>query len=532
MDLLSRYELLKNDPDNYQFQKLQEPNCLQASWSKFWQKVTNFFSWFRPFHNYIYSIQCNYGSTVSSYFTFHSDLIILNLKIGILVYFCALIPQLTDMVYRQENSFRDQKLPALLDVIQYENSSMTLTKATSCYDTANVPYSDPEIQATTATKIVDFLSANGFMLKFPLLYSYFDGRFDENDADNYEVSSRFLAIYLGGSILAFFHCFIYISYKISTNLNLKSEISSSQSQKHDQDISELGLPLSEQIICKNIFTGYDFSITSQEAIDLKKKEISQILLGILKETEIIKQQKELISCYYFNQKWLNKLLLRRILGFILVTLIIIACYSVIIYAIYFQANYEDILKQHQIQDIENVIIWKYAVEFLPQIVMGIFPVVAQILIEVITNFEVYDSKTSINKNLMRNMILQYFIFIIFVGTNLIIATCNSRTSFFLGDVSKYNHEGCESCVGMNNCWENKIASELFKQMTFKFLIQVCLIFLLYAPRALLAKKKWLVETKQPFLYGLGLEKERSKVEDCNFFLSQLFHIPFVDQFCH
>ena len=491
--LLDRYKILRSSQQPLTNEENNTNKCfskLNFLCKKTNKKVKNFFSYFNPFDGYIYKVQCDYGQTTASYFSFHREMFILNLIIGIIAFAAALIPQVVgpNQINRNTATYKADKINALSSMFTADgnNQLITSTVIDTCYDKAVDPYNN--LTRSTAVEIIGFISGQGVMGRWPILYDWFDGRYETTNLANYQNSVGILAIYQGAVLLSFLLSLAFVIHQIaqSRTKKLNDEFERGQYQK---------MPLA-----KTIFTKYDFTVTKNDAVAKKKAEVTMVLRGILQEAEITKEKNRLRSNFY-RYRWLNQLFLKRALGRFLVLLVILGGFALVIASIWFQAKYPILLNQQQLANIESFILWKYLIDYLPQIVQGIFPVIAQILIAMIVNMECRSTQGAMNLNLIRNIICQLFIFLVFVVTNILLATCYGRDEFFLADESKYDPL-CESCEGMENCWETKLGSELFKMMSFQFLIQFLMVVFMRFPIAMLAKANWckFINQKSPFFY--------------------------------
>ena len=237
--VLDRFKAFKTlEKANIVTKRKKDPNFISKFFANLQNDLQQAFSWLRPFKNYIYDLKCNYGVTVSSYFTFHKNLCLLNFLIGIFIYLAALIPQVLDSTKIQDwAQHKADKISTINQVINTDNS-LSSTEVQHCYDLANQPYYQEN--STTASLIIDTLSATGYMIEYPLLYKWFDGRYATTNS--YVDSNRILAIYLGCCGLAFLFSLMSIlrSLKSSIEITFNSEKSV------------------DKPIFKYAFCGYDF----------------------------------------------------------------------------------------------------------------------------------------------------------------------------------------------------------------------------------------------------------------------------------
>ena len=448
----------------------------------------------------LYKIQCHFGNTIESYFTFHRHLTVLNLLIGLAVYLAALIPQLTENDDHQDyHSFynRNNRTETLISLapenLNYadisHNSKSELVS--HCLSVANEPYY--KLNETVAMNIIDTISATGYTLRFPILFSWFKSS---------ESDDNVLLPYMITAFSVYFIAFIYIIYQLG-RVTLKPIDS-----KH-----RFSGPISEYT-----FTAYDFSLSKNSAIVLKKQQIKNVLSGLQSERDIENLKLELRSKFY-QYSWANLLNLRRIIGNLLSLILLVGLIFLVSFSIYFQANYDNFFSINAVQKIKSSFILELVIQFLPQIVMGISSVTAKILLVLITGIEVRRGGSKLRISLLRVMILQYFLFSVFIGTNLLIASCWARSKFLgFGDINDYNLDGCESCRGMSNCWENRLGQELFKYVTFTFLVQSGMVWLLHLPRKYL---KFLPQSEFDYFGHLIKLNEIQTAVFCGLFFSPI-----------
>ena len=88
----------------------------------------------------------------------------------------------------------------------------------------------------------------------------------------------------------------------------------------------------------------------------------------------------------------------------------------------------------------------------------------------------------------------------------------------LNAILDYNSDGCESCRGMGNCWENRLGQELFKYVTFAFLIQSAMVWLMHFPRKYI---KFLAESEFDYFGHLIKLNEIQTAVLCGLFFSPI-----------
>ena len=290
-----------------------------------------------------------------------------------------------------------------------------------CISVANEPYY--RINETWAMNIIDTISATGYTLKLPILFGWF--KFEGSE-------EKVLLPYIITAFLMYFLAFGYIMAQLGRVTVKPQDFEAKDGKNGKNDKTGVNENTSKitfsNPISEYTFTCYDFSLAEPSAIILKKQQIKNVLAGLESEKDI-QELKQKLRTQFYQWTWANLLNFRRILGNLLSLILLVILILLVTFSIYFQANYDDFFSVQSVQKIKSSFVLELIIQFLPQIVMGVCSVLGKILLRLIARIEVRRGGSELRISLLRVMILQYFLFSVFIGTNLLLATCYSRNSF-------------------------------------------------------------------------------------------------------
>uniref|UniRef100_A0A3Q0SIZ4 Transmembrane channel-like protein n=1 Tax=Amphilophus citrinellus TaxID=61819 RepID=A0A3Q0SIZ4_AMPCI len=294
--------------------------------------------------------------------------------------------------------------------------------------------------------ITDLLSGEGFLEQTYLFYGYYKVDKIHFPHITYNLALAYLLVTIGYLFLSL----IWIVKRSATGF------------KHNliQDEDRF------QSFCNKIFAGWDFCITGDNAVKLKKKSLLCELKTDLEEEKI----KQKIADRTRGEKC-RLYFIRLILNLFAVG-VLAACF----YCIYLATSFSQ--KVSFIVDLIN--------EYLPSIVITFANFITPVLFSFIINFEDYSPAFEIRFTLMR------CVFMRLTSIGVLLFSLWSR-------ITKCKEETC--ACGYNyeqySCWETHVGQEMYKLTIFDFIVIVSVTIFVEFPRKLIithnksAMSKWL-----------------------------------------
>ncbi|KAM9857714.1 transmembrane channel-like protein 7 [Aulostomus maculatus] len=369
----------------------------------------------------IHLIEGMFGTGILSYFSFLRFLVMLNLIIFVLMFSFVLLP-----------------------IIVAPHASGNITYNQNDGSECSVyPSSARRGLVIFHEHITDLLSGGGFLEQTYLFYGYY--RVDKIHFRR--ITYNLPLAYLLVTIAYLFLSLIWIVKRSATGFK--------RNLVQDEDRF--------QSFCNKIFAGWDFCITNENAVRLKRSSLLYELKTDLEE-ERIKQKiadrtrKERCRIY----------LIRSILNLFVIGVLAGCFYSIYLATIFSQEAQMNNIKENFIVDL--------IYEYLPSIVITMANFITPLLFSVIINFEDYSPAFEIRFTLMR------CVFMRLTSIGVLLFSLWSQ-------ITKCKEEPC--ACGYNHvlysCWETRVGQEMYKLTIFDFIIIVAVTIFVEFPRKLIVK---------------------------------------------
>ncbi|XP_037620100.1 LOW QUALITY PROTEIN: nodal modulator 1 [Sebastes umbrosus] len=367
----------------------------------------------------IHLIEGMFGTGILSYFSFLRFLVMLNLIIFVLMFSFVMLP-----------------------IIIAPNASGNITYNQNDGSVCSVyPSSARRGLVIFHEHITDLLSGGGFLEQTYLFYGYYKVDKIHFSKTTYNLPLAYLLV----TIAYLFLSLIWIVKRSATGFK--------RNLVQDEDRF--------QSFCNKIFAGWDFCITNENAVRLKRSSLLYELRTDLEE-ERIKQKiadrtrKERCRIY----------LIRLILNLFVIGVLAGCFYSIYLATIFSQKVQMDKIKENFIVDL--------IYEYLPSIVITLANFITPLLFSVIINYEDYSPAFEIRFTLMRCVFMR----LTSIGVLLFslwsqITKCEKEPC-----ICGYNHL-------LYSCWETRVGQEMFKLTIFDFIIIVAVTIFVEFPRRLI-----------------------------------------------
>ncbi|XP_056266148.1 transmembrane channel-like protein 7 [Pseudoliparis swirei] len=367
----------------------------------------------------IHLIEGMFGTGILSYFSFLRFLVTLNLIIFLLMFSFVMLPIII--------------APTASGNITYNQNDGGLC---SVY-----PSSARRGLVIFHEHITDLLSGGGFLEQTYLFYGYY--KVDKIHFPN--ITYNLPLAYLLVTIAYLFLSLIWIVKRSATGFK--------RNLVQDEDRF--------QSFCNKIFSGWDFCITNENAVRLKRSSLLYELRTDLEEERIkqkIADRTRRERCRIY--------LIRLILNLFVVGVLASCFYSIYEATIFSQKVQMDKIKDNFIVDL--------IYEYLPSIVITMANFVTPLLFSVIINYEDYSPAFEIRFTLMRCVFMR----LTSIGVLLFslwsqITKCEQEPC-----VCGYNHK-------LYSCWETRVGQEMYKLTIFDFIIIIAVTIFVEFPRKLI-----------------------------------------------
>ncbi|KAK1885759.1 Nodal modulator 3, partial [Dissostichus eleginoides] len=369
----------------------------------------------------IHLIEGMFGTGILSYFSFLRFLVMLNLIIFVLMFSFVILPIII--------------APNVSGNITY---NLNLGSECSVY-----PSSARRGLVIFHEHITDLLSGGGFLEQTYLFYGYYRADKIHFSNSTYNLPLAYLLV----TIAYLFFSLIWIVKRSATGFK--------RNLVQDEDRF--------QSFCNKIFAGWDFCITNENAVRLKRSSLLYELRTDLEE-ERIKQKiaertrKERCRIY----------LIRLILNLFVIGVLIGCFYSIYRATIFSQKVQMDNNKDNFIVDL--------IYEYLPSIVITLANFITPLLFSAIINYEDYSPAFEIRFTLMR------CVFMRLTSIGVLLFSLWSQ-------ITKCEKEPC--LCGYNHvlysCWETRVGQEMYKLTIFDFIIIFAVTVFVEFPRKLIVQ---------------------------------------------
>ncbi|XP_074485030.1 transmembrane channel-like protein 7 [Sebastes fasciatus] len=367
----------------------------------------------------IHLIEGMFGTGILSYFSFLRFLVMLNLIIFVLMFSFVMLPIII--------------APNASGNITYNQNDGSVCKV--------YPSSARRGLVIFHEHITDLLSGGGFLEQTYLFYGYYKVDKIHFSKTTYNLPLAYLLV----TIAYLFLSLIWIVKRSATGFK--------RNLVQDEDRF--------QSFCNKIFAGWDFCITNENAVRLKRSSLLYELRTDLEE-ERIKQKiadrtrKERCRIY----------LIRLILNLFVIGVLAGCFYSIYLATIFSQKVQMNKIKENFIVDL--------IYEYLPSIVITLANFITPLLFSVIINYEDYSPAFEIRFTLMR------CVFMRLTSIGVLLFSLWSQ-------ITKCENEPC--ICGYNHllysCWETRVGQEMFKLTIFDFIIIVAVTIFVEFPRRLI-----------------------------------------------
>uniref|UniRef100_A0A8C9XQ89 Transmembrane channel-like protein n=1 Tax=Sander lucioperca TaxID=283035 RepID=A0A8C9XQ89_SANLU len=367
--------------------------------------VYEWLSWLKLWRGDIHLIEGMFGTGILSYFSFLRFLVMLNLIIFVLMFSFVIL----------EHTLRS---------VCSEYSGTARRGLVNFHE-----------------HITDLLSGGGFLERTYLFYGYYKVDKIHFPKTTYNLPLAYLLV----TIAYLFLSLIWIVKRSATGFK--------RNLIQDEDRF--------QSFCNKIFAGWDFCITNENAVRLKRSSLLYELRTDLEE-ERIKQKiadrtrKERCRIY----------LIRLILNLFVIGVLAACFYSIYAATIFSQKVQMDNIKENFIVDL--------IYEYLPSIVITLANFITPLLFSVIINYEDYSPAFEIRFTLMR------CVFMRLTSIGVLLFSLWSQ-------ITKCDDGPC--VCGYNNklysCWETRVGQEMYKLTIFDFIIIVAVTIFVEFPRKLI-----------------------------------------------
>ncbi|KAM6941094.1 transmembrane channel-like protein 7 [Lycodopsis pacificus] len=367
----------------------------------------------------IHMIEGMFGTGILSYFSFLRFLVMLNLIIFVLMFSFVMLPIII--------------APSASGNITYNQNDGSVC---SVY-----PNSARRGLVIFHEHITDLLSGGGFLEQTYLFYGYYKVDKIHFTKATYNLPLAYLLV----TIAYLFLSLVWIVKRSATGFK--------RNLIQDEDRF--------QSFCNKIFAGWDFCITNENAVRLKRSSLLYELRTDLEE-ERIKQKiadrtrKERCRIY----------LIRLILNLFVIAVLASCFYSIYEATIFSQKVQMDKIKENFIVDL--------IYEYLPSIVMTLANFIIPLLFSVIINYEDYSPAFEIRFTLMR------CVFMRLTSIGVLLFSLWSQITKCDGEpcICGYNHK-------LYSCWETRVGQEMYKLTIFDFIIIVAVTIFVEFPRKLI-----------------------------------------------
>ncbi|XP_031144747.1 transmembrane channel-like protein 7 [Sander lucioperca] len=381
--------------------------------------VYEWLSWLKLWRGDIHLIEGMFGTGILSYFSFLRFLVMLNLIIFVLMFSFVMLP-LIIAPHVSGNITYTQKVGSVCS----EYSGTARRGLVNFHE-----------------HITDLLSGGGFLERTYLFYGYYKVDKIHFPKTTYNLPLAYLLV----TIAYLFLSLIWIVKRSATGFK--------RNLIQDEDRF--------QSFCNKIFAGWDFCITNENAVRLKRSSLLYELRTDLEE-ERIKQKiadrtrKERCRIY----------LIRLILNLFVIGVLAACFYSIYAATIFSQKVQMDNIKENFIVDL--------IYEYLPSIVITLANFITPLLFSVIINYEDYSPAFEIRFTLMR------CVFMRLTSIGVLLFSLWSQ-------ITKCDDGPC--VCGYNNklysCWETRVGQEMYKLTIFDFIIIVAVTIFVEFPRKLI-----------------------------------------------
>ncbi|XP_034095087.1 transmembrane channel-like protein 7 [Gymnodraco acuticeps] len=369
----------------------------------------------------IHVIEGMFGTGILSYFSFLRFLVMLNLIIFVLMFSFVMLPIII--------------APSVSGNITY---NLNLGSECSAY-----PSSTRRGLVIFHQHITDLLSGGGFLEQTYLFYGYYRADKIHFSNSTYNLPLAYLLV----TIAYLFFSLIWIVKRSAAGFK--------RNLVQDEDRF--------QSFCNKIFAGWDFCITNENAVRLKRSSLLYELRTDLEE-ERIKQKiadrtrKERCRIY----------LIRLILNLFVIGVLMGCFYSIYRATIFSQEVQMATKKDNFIMDL--------ICEYLPSIVITLANFITPLLFSAIINYEDYSPAFEIRFTLMR------CVFMRLTSIGVLLFSLWSQ-------ITKCGNEPC--LCGYNHvlypCWETRIGQEMYKLTIFDFIIIFAVTVFVEFPRKLIVQ---------------------------------------------
>ncbi|XP_044044992.1 transmembrane channel-like protein 7 [Siniperca chuatsi] len=369
----------------------------------------------------IHLIEGMFGTGILSYFSFLRFLVMLNLIIFLLMFTFVMLP---------------------IIIAPHASGNTTYNKndgsACSVY-----PSSARRGLVIFHEHITDLLSGGGFLEQTYLFYGYYKVDKIHFPKTTYNLPLAYLLV----TIAYLFLSLIWIVKRSATGFK--------RNLVQDEDRF--------QSFCNKIFAGWDFCITNENAVRLKRSSLLYELRTDLEEERI----KQKIADRTRKQRC-RIYLIRLILNVFVIAVLAGCFYSIYAATIFSQDAQMDKIKENFIVDL--------IYEYLPSIVITLANFITPLLFSIIISFEDYSPAFEIRFTLIR------CVFMRLTSIGVLLFSLWSQITKCEGGacICGYNHL-------LYSCWETRVGQEMYKLTIFDFIIIVAVTIFVEFPRKLIVK---------------------------------------------
>ncbi|XP_037326822.1 transmembrane channel-like protein 7 isoform X1 [Pungitius pungitius] len=367
----------------------------------------------------IHLIEGMFGTGILSYFSFLRFLVTLNLIIFVLMFSFVMLP-----------------------IIIAPTASGNITYSQNDGGPCGVyPSSARRGLVIFHQHITDLLSGGGFLEQTYLFYGYYKVDKIHFPKATYNLPLAYLLV----TIAYLFLSLIWIVKRSATGFK--------RNLVQDEDRF--------QSFCNKIFSGWDFCITNENAVRLKRSSLLYELRTDLEEERIKQKIADRTS-----RERCRIYLIRLVLNLFVIAVLASCFYSIYEATVFSQREQMKMKKENFIVDL--------VYEYLPSIVITMANFITPLLFSVIINYEDYSPAFEIRFTLMRCVFMR----LTSIGV-LLFSLWSQVTKCDNGDcICGYNHK-------LYSCWETRVGQEMYKLTIFDFIIIVAVTIFVEFPRKLI-----------------------------------------------
>ncbi|CAD5114164.1 DgyrCDS3307 [Dimorphilus gyrociliatus] len=400
-------------------------NRQKLFWNKVGTRYKEVSQSFEIWRASIKTIEGQFGPAVSSYFAFLKWLFFLNLYIFLISFCFIIIPQI---IYN--------------DKVDYSTSDTSTTAVCSrrYKDSVVVMKND------TAQLVLDFLQGTGWMEKTLLFHGYYS---DKNllAGQSYNLPLAFIMV--------------VIAYLIMSLILMARQASSALKT------AALGEEHQFYPYCNLILSAWDYSLTDDDAIVLKRKSILHELNSSFQERERKLKRENTSKCALYTIRFLANFL-------------VIGLLAGSGYLIYYSMTKATELKEQSNYEEKNKFI-KLLFEFLPSLSITFLNVLLPLIFQKLVIVENYTQDTEILLTLARTVFLRLASVAVLLATLYGQVTCSPK------DANDCNVGVKDDCPVLR-CWESYVGQQLYKLVLTDFIAAFFITFFVEVPRKLIVTK--------------------------------------------